>query len=90
MKKHLISAVSLVLLTSAFLSPAMAAGPRASDSNDWPGMSQSANPGDFPGARRLMKQRKISRPDAAAKCGVYDSYCYYNGRLSLDNTGRNR
>jgi hypothetical protein len=80
MKKHLISAVSLVLLTSAFLSPAMAAGPRASDSNDWPGMSQSANSGYFPG----------SRPDAAAKCGVYDSYCYYNGRLSLDNTGRNR
>ena len=33
MKKHLLSAISLVLLTSAVLSPAMAAGPRVSDSN---------------------------------------------------------
>jgi len=42
MKKQLISAISLVLLAGAFLSPAMAAGPRASDASDWPGMSQSA------------------------------------------------
>ena len=80
MKKQLLSAIPLVLLASASLSPAMAAGPRASDSNDWPAMSQSANPGTSPGYR----------PDAAAKCGVYDTYCYYNGRLSLDNSGRNR
>ena len=80
MKKRLLSTISLVLLASAFLSPAMAAGPRVSDSNDWPGMSQSANPGTSPGYR----------PDAAAKCGVYDTYCYYNGGLSLDNSGRNR
>lgn len=80
MKRQLISALSLVLLASAFMSPAMAAGPRISDSNDWPGMSQSVNPGTAPGYR----------PDATAKCGVYDTYCYYNGRLSLDNSGRNR
>jgi hypothetical protein len=78
MKKQLLSAISLVLLTSAVLSPAMAAGPRASDSNDWPRMS--ATPNGSSGYR----------PDAAAKCGVYDTYCYYNGRLSLDNTERNR
>ena len=76
MKKQLISAISFVLLAGAFLSPAMAAGPRASDASDWPGMSQSANSG--------------YRPDAAAKCGTYDTYCYYSGRLSLDNSGRNR
>jgi hypothetical protein len=80
MKKHLLSAISLVLLTSAVLSPAMAAGPRVSDSNDWPGMAQSASPNGSSGYR----------PDAASKCGVYDTYCYYNGRLSLDNTERNR
>ncbi len=80
MKKQLTSAASLVLLATAFLSPAMAAGPRISDTNDWPVMSQSANPGNVAGYR----------PDAAAKCGVYDTYCYYNGRLSLDNSGRNR
>ena len=78
MKKHLLSAISLVLLTSAVLSPAMAAGPRVSDSSDWPGMS--ATPNGSSGYR----------PDAAAKCGIYDTYCYYNGRLSLDNTERNR
>ena len=78
MKKHLLSAISLVLLTSAVLSPAMAAGPRVSDSNDWPGMSATSN-----GSSGY-------RPDAAAKCGIYDTYCYYNGRLSLDNTERNR
>jgi hypothetical protein len=76
MKKQLISAISFVLLAGAFLSPAMAAGPRTSDASDWPDMSQSASPG--------------YRPDAAAKCGTYDTYCYYNGRLSLDNSGRNR
>ena len=54
----------------------MAAGPRASDSSDWPGMARTANP--------------YYLPDAAAKCGVYDTYCYYNGRLSLDDSGRNR
>ena len=80
MKKTLIPAISLGLLASAFLSPAMAAGPRISDSNDWPGMSQSVNSGTAPGYR----------PDAAAHCGVYDTYCYYNGGLSLDNSGRNR
>jgi hypothetical protein len=80
MKKRLLPAFSLVLLASAFLSSAMAAGPRASDSNDWPAMSQSSSPETSPGYR----------PDAAAKCGVYDTYCYYNDRLSLDNSGRNR
>lgn len=80
MKKALIPAISLGLLASAFLSPAMAAGPRVSDSNDWPAMSQSSDPRTSAGYR----------PDAAAKCGVYDTYCYYNGRLSLDNSGRNR
>jgi hypothetical protein len=80
MNKHLLSAISLVLLTGAVLSPAMAAGPRVSDSTDWPGMAQSAGPNGSSGYR----------PDAAAKCGVYDTYCYYNGRLSLDNTERNR
>jgi hypothetical protein len=80
MKKRLLPAISLVLFASAFLSPAMAAGPRVSDSEDWPGMSQSANPSISQGYR----------PDAAAKCGVYDTYCYYSGRLSLDNSGRNR
>jgi hypothetical protein len=80
MKKQLMSAISLVLLAGAFLSPAMAAGPRTSDASDWPGMSQSINSGNSSGYR----------PDAAAKCGVYDTYCYYNNRLSLDNSGRNR
>ena len=80
MKKTLIPAISLGLLAGAFLSPAMAAGPRVSDSNDWPGMSQSVNPRTETGYQ----------PDAATHCGVYDTYCYYNGRLSLDNSGRNR
>jgi hypothetical protein len=79
MNKLLIPAISLGLLAGAFLSPAMAAGPRASDSNDWPGMSQPVNGGNPSGYQ----------PDSAAKCGAYDTYCYYNGRLSLDNSGRN-
>jgi hypothetical protein len=68
------------LLVGASLSPAMAAGPRASGQNDWPGMSQQMDRG---GSHSY-------RPDAAAKCGIYDNYCYYRGRLSLDNGGRNR
>jgi hypothetical protein len=80
MKKQLVSIVSLTMLAGAFLSPAMAAGPRASDSDDWPGMSQPVNRGNSSGYL----------PDASAKCGVYDNYCYYQGRLSLDNSGRNR
>lgn len=80
MQKQLITAISLGLLVSASLSPAMAAGPRASGGNDWPGMSQPMYPGNTPSYR----------PDAAAKCGIYDNYCYYQGRLSLDNSGRNQ
>src|SRR5437868_2721271 len=80
MKKPLIAVLSLGLSVGASLSPAMAAGPRASGGNDWPGMSAPAYPIASPGYR----------PDAAAKCGVYDTYCYYQGRLSLDNSGRNR
>ena len=80
MKKQLIPAISLGLLVSASLSSAMAAGPRASGGNDWPGMSQPLYPGASPSYR----------PDAAAKCGIYDNYCYYRGRLSLDDSGRNQ
>ena len=80
MRKLLIPAISLTLLAGASLTSAMAAGPRVSDSNDWPAMSQPSNNGSYAGYR----------PDAAAKCSVYDTYCYYNGRLSLDNSGRNR
>lgn len=83
MRKLLIPAISVALLAGASLTSAMAAGPRVSDSNDWPGMSQPSQPssnGSYAGYR----------PDAAAKCSVYDTYCYYNGGLSLDNSGRNR
>ena len=80
MKKQLVSAISLGLLAGAFLSPAMAAGPRASGDDTWPGMSQPVNRSYSP----------EYRPDAAANCGVYDNYCYHQGRLSLDNSGRNR
>jgi hypothetical protein len=81
MRKIMIPAISLVLLAGASLSSAVAAGPRTSDSNDWPGMSQPANSANY---------GSNYRPDAASRCGIYDSYCYYNGRLSLDNTERNR
>ena len=80
MKKQLIPVISLGLLVSASLSPAMAAGPRASGGNDWPGMSQQVYPGASAGYQT----------DAAAKCGIYDNYCYYHGRLSLDDSARNR
>jgi len=80
MKQQLIPVISLGLLVGASLSPAMAAGPRASGGNDWPGMSQPIYHGTSPSYR----------PDAAAKCGIYDNYCYYQGRLSLDNSGQNR
>ena len=76
-----ILAISYILLVGASLSPAMAAGPRVSDSNDWPGMSQPANTPNYAGSYR---------PDAASTCGIYETYCYHNGRLSLDNTERNR
>ena len=81
MRKMPVLAIAFMLLAGASLSPAMAAGPRVSDSNDWLRMSQPANIPNYDGNYR---------PDAASKCGTYDTYCYYNGRLSLDNTERNR
>jgi hypothetical protein len=81
MRKQLIPAIALALLVGASLSPAMAAGPRASGGNDWPGMSQPIYAGG---------SSSYWRPDAASKCGIYDNYCYYHGRLSLDDSARNR
>jgi hypothetical protein len=80
MTKRIALTASLLLLAGAFASPVMAAGPRASDDTSWPGMTQQTYSGYYQGYR----------PDSASQCGVYDAYCYYNGRLSLDNSPRNR
>jgi hypothetical protein len=80
MRHILLPMISLALLVGTSLTPAAAAGPRASDSTDWPGMSQPVVTGGY----------SSDRPDAAADCGIYDTYCYYHGRLALDNSGRNR
>lgn len=78
--RRAITTVSLFLLVGLTALPAMAMGPRASGGNNWPGMSQPATTGGSPGYR----------PDSAEKCGIYDDYCYHQGGLSLDNSGRNR
>jgi hypothetical protein len=77
-----IAAVSLVLLAGTALTPASAAGPRVNDGdNTWPGMSKPDIAGGFV---------TTDRPDAAAVCDIYATYCYYNGRVALPNTGRNQ